>query len=58
MPREPVAELISSGEFARRSRLSAKALRIYDEIGLLRPLCVDPANSYRRYGVEQLRTAP
>ena len=25
------------GEFARRSRLSAKALRLYDELGLLPP---------------------
>jgi DNA-binding transcriptional MerR regulator len=37
--------------------LSAKALRIYDEIGLLRPVDVDPSNGYRRYGVDQLRTA-
>ncbi len=57
MPTEPVAELLSSGEFARRSRLSPKALRIYDEIGLLRPVDVDPSNGYRRYGVEQLSTA-
>jgi DNA-binding transcriptional MerR regulator len=53
---EPPAELLNSGEFARRSRLSAKALRIYDEIGLLRPVDVEP-NGYRRYGVDQLRTA-
>jgi DNA-binding transcriptional MerR regulator len=57
VPAEPVAELLSSGEFARRSRLSGKALRVYDEIGLLRPLRVDPANGYRRYGIDQLRTA-
>jgi DNA-binding transcriptional MerR regulator len=57
VPAEPITELLSSGEFARRSRLSAKALRIYDEIGLLRPVDVEPANRYRRYGVDQLRTA-
>jgi DNA-binding transcriptional MerR regulator len=54
---EPITELLSSGEFARRSRLSAKALRIYDQIGLLRPIEVEPSNGYRRYGLDQLRTA-
>lgn len=57
MSAEPITELLSSGEFARRSRLSAKALRIYDEIGLLRPVEVEPSNGYRHYGVDQLRTA-
>jgi DNA-binding transcriptional MerR regulator len=57
MPAELTTELLSSGEFARRSRLSAKALRIYDELGLLRPDDVEPSNGYRRYGVDQLRTA-
>jgi DNA-binding transcriptional MerR regulator len=57
VPSERPAELLSSGEFARRSRLSAKALRIYDEIGLLRPVEVDPSNRYRRYGVDQLDRA-
>jgi DNA-binding transcriptional MerR regulator len=57
VPDGPGGELLSSGEFARRSHLSAKALRIYGEIGLLQPLEVDRANGYRRYGVAQLRTA-
>ena len=30
-------ELVSIGEFARLTRLSAKALRFYDELGLLSP---------------------
>jgi hypothetical protein len=30
--------LVSIGEFARLSRLSPKALRLYDELGLLRHL--------------------
>jgi DNA-binding transcriptional MerR regulator len=46
--------LLSSGEFAYQARLTAKALRIYDEIGLLRPAEVDPSNGYRRYGTEQI----
>lgn len=57
MPAEPTTELLGSGEFARRSRLTPKALRIYDEICLLRPIDVEPSNGYRRYGIDQLRTA-
>ncbi|HUY09258.1 MAG TPA: MerR family transcriptional regulator [Candidatus Dormibacteraeota bacterium] len=57
MPAPPANQTLSSGEFTRRSRLSAKALRIYDQIGLLRPAEVDPSNGYRRYRVEQLPTA-
>ena len=37
------------GEFARRSRLSAKALRLYDEQGLLAPARVDEGSGYRFY---------
>jgi PPM family protein phosphatase len=50
-------ELLTIGEFARASRLSAKALRLYDELGLLRPAVVDPGNGYRRYAPEQLGRA-
>ena len=35
---------ISIGEFARRSRLSLKALRLYDERGVLVPSRVDQAS--------------
>jgi DNA-binding transcriptional MerR regulator len=48
--------LISTGEFARRSRLSVKALRIYDRLGLLRPAKINQANGYRRYSPSQVRT--
>ena len=48
---------VTIGEFARMSRLSAKALRRYDELGLLRPALVDPANGYRYYEPAQLETA-
>ncbi|MYU33102.1 MerR family DNA-binding transcriptional regulator [Streptomyces sp. SID8358] len=51
------AELVTIGEFARLSRLSAKALRRYDELGLLRPDLVDPVNGYRYYGRAQAGTA-
>jgi DNA-binding transcriptional MerR regulator len=45
------------GEFASRSRLSARALRIYDELGLLRPARVDEDSGYRFYEPEQLKQA-
>jgi DNA-binding transcriptional MerR regulator len=47
-------QLLSIGEFAERSRLSLKALRIYDSRGLLRPRAIDPGSGYRRYGIDQL----
>ncbi len=50
-------EEISIGEFARRSRLSVKALRLYDELEVLVPARVDQASGYRYYDVEQLETA-
>ncbi len=42
-------ELMTSGAFARASGLSRKALRLYDELGLLPPARVDPASQYRFY---------
>ncbi|MFD0207186.1 MULTISPECIES: MerR family transcriptional regulator [Saccharothrix] len=52
-----VTRLLGIGEFARRSRLSVKALRLYERQGLLRPAVVEPANGYRRYGEDQLAAA-
>jgi DNA-binding transcriptional MerR regulator len=49
--------LLGIGAFARRSRLSLKALRLYDRVGLLRPAHVGPDNGYRRYREGQLATA-
>ena len=37
------------GRFARLTGLTVKALRHYDEIGLLRPAGVDPESGYRSY---------
>lgn len=42
-------DLLSISEFARLTRLSAKALRRYDDLGLLRPAKVDAHNGYRWY---------
>jgi DNA-binding transcriptional MerR regulator len=48
---------IGIGEFARRSLLSARALRIYDELGLLPPARVDEDSGYRFYEPGQLKQA-
>jgi PPM family protein phosphatase len=49
--------LLTIGAFARASRLSTKALRLYDELGLLVPARVDPVNGYRFYDPAQLERA-
>jgi DNA-binding transcriptional MerR regulator/effector-binding domain-containing protein len=46
--------MFSIGEFARLGTVSVRALRHYDEIGLLRPAKVDPGTGYRGYTAEQL----
>ena len=50
-------ELMPIGRFSRMSRLSIKALRVYDEVGLLHPAYVDPATGYRYYRPGQAATA-
>jgi protein phosphatase len=50
-------KLLTIGEFARLSRLSPKALRLYDELGLLRPCRVDEWSGYRYYAPSQLDRA-
>ena len=50
-------EEVNIGEFARRSRLSVKALRLYDKRRVLVPARVDEASGYRYYDVTQLEDA-
>ncbi|MFJ8793052.1 MerR family transcriptional regulator [Streptomyces sp. NPDC102462] len=50
-------ELLTIGVFAARSRLSAKALRLYDRLGLLCPAYVDEASGYRYYRADQVERA-
>src|SRR5580693_626108 len=57
MPRLADVRLLTIGEFARASRLSPKALRLYDELGLLRPVRVDEYSGYRYYSPDQLDQA-
>src|SRR5262245_45284500 len=50
-------ELMPIGRFARLTGLTVKALRHYDEVGLLRPVAVDPDTGYRSYSGDQVRRA-
>ncbi len=49
--------LVPIGRFAVIARLSVKALRHYDELGLLRPALVDAATGYRYYSAAQATDA-
>jgi len=49
-------ELMTAGRFGQATLLSAKALRLYADRGLLLPRFVDPANGYRYYAADQVRT--
>lgn len=51
------ANLMPIGRFARAVRLSVKALRHYDEEGLLVPAFVDRQTGYRYYARDQARDA-
>jgi effector-binding domain-containing protein len=46
--------MLKIGDFSKLGRVTVKALRHYDEEGLLRPISVDPFTSYRYYSVDQL----
>lgn len=50
-------DLLSIGMFSNMTRLSLKALRLYDELGILKPLHIDSQSGYRYYGVDQLSSA-
>ena len=50
-------ELLTIGAFAARARLSPKALRLYDRLGLLAPAHVDELNGYRYYRADQIERA-
>lgn len=50
-------ELLTIGAFAARARLSPKALRLYDRLGLLAPAHVDEVSGYRYYRADQVERA-
>lgn len=49
--------LLSIGTFAKASRLSPKALRLYNELELLVPARIDQHTGYRYYSPDQLELA-
>ena len=49
--------MFSIGQFARLCRLSPKALRLYDELGILLPARVDADTGYRWYESDQIEVA-
>lgn len=48
---------LSIGRFSKMTRLSVKALRHYDDIGVLSPAEIDPSTGYRYYVASQARDA-
>jgi len=50
-------DLLSTGTFADLTRLSLKALRLYNQLDILRPVHTDPQNGYRYYEPAQLPRA-
>ena len=49
--------MLTIGEFATATGLTTKALRLYDDLGLLAPAEVDPSNGYRYYEAAQIEQA-
>ncbi len=56
-PEVGALSLVSIGQFSQMTRLSLKALRLYDDNGLLTPARVDPKSGYRYYELGQANRA-
>src|SRR5579859_6591625 len=54
---QPTDRELNIGAFARKSRLSMRALRLYEQLGVLKPVRVDANNRYRWYAERQLAVA-
>ncbi|MBS0419482.1 MAG: MerR family transcriptional regulator [Proteobacteria bacterium] len=46
--------VLKIGAFAKRTAVSVKTLRFYDQAGVLRPACIDASSRYRYYRLDQL----
>lgn len=46
--------MLKIGDFSKLSQVSIKTLRHYDQLGLLKPIQVDPESGYRYYTASQL----
>jgi DNA-binding transcriptional MerR regulator/predicted transcriptional regulator YdeE len=45
--------MLRIGEFSRLAQVPVPTLRYYDQVGLLKPVTVDPATGYRSYSASQ-----
>jgi DNA-binding transcriptional MerR regulator len=54
---DPGRILLPIGRFAKLTQLTVKALRLYDQLGLLQPARVDRATGYRYYALAQVELA-
>lgn len=52
-----MSDLLSIGAFSRMTFLTVKALRHYQDAGLLAPASIDPHSGYRYYRPDQVATA-
>jgi DNA-binding transcriptional MerR regulator len=52
-----MATMLTIGDFSRMTHLSVKALRHYDDLGVLAPAAVDPFTGYRSYDTDQVGSA-
>jgi DNA-binding transcriptional MerR regulator len=46
--------MLRIGDFSQLGQVSVRALRLYDELGLLKPAQIDKFTSYRYYTIDQL----
>ena len=46
-------KLIKIGEFSKLNHVSIPTLRLYDELGILKPMYVDKESNYRYYSINQ-----
>lgn len=54
---DPMASLMTIGDFSQATQLSAKSLRFYHRVGILEPAEIDPHNGYRLYASGQVSDA-
>ena len=50
--------MLKIGEFSQLGQVSVRTLRLYDELGLLKPAQIDRFTDYRYYSIEQFVYLP
>lgn len=53
MEKNERSELLPIGKMAKMNRVTIATLRLYDELGLLTPVYIDPVSGYRYYDIRQ-----